>query len=224
MTPPACSTPLEAWQGSAHAKDARLRPKALLRLQRFRAKLNSLASDPKSALKTSRTLRATFPRVGHSRVHSPLRRVATQPRQPLWLAAPSTFSPFEPMTDREELVMTTFNQSITVIIFHEPLFLIFSINTMDTENTQYLHWAYLPSIVYATAFSQCRCCALCQRLSLDLKHSVTSRHITWLWSSFVDVYLTLLGQGPLHSRLHQEISENYIREIFTVWHSNIKFY
>ena len=27
MTPPACSAPLEAWQGSAHVKDAWLRPK-----------------------------------------------------------------------------------------------------------------------------------------------------------------------------------------------------
>ena len=53
--------------------------KALLRLQRFRAKLNWLASDPKPVLKTSRILRGTFPRVGHSRVHSPLRRVAAQP-------------------------------------------------------------------------------------------------------------------------------------------------
>ena len=81
--------------------------KALLRLQHFRAKHNSLASDPKPALKTSRTLCGTFPRVGHSRVHLPLRRVAAQPRQPLRLAASSNLRPpFEPMTDREEPVMT----------------------------------------------------------------------------------------------------------------------
>ena len=80
---------------------------ALLRLQRFRAKLNSLASDPKPALKTSRTLRGTFPRVRHSHVHLPLQCITAQPQQPLWLAAPSTLSPFEPMTDQEELVMTS---------------------------------------------------------------------------------------------------------------------
>ena len=66
--------------------------KALLQLQRFHAKLNSLASNPKPVLKTSRTLHGTFPCVGHSRVHSPQWCIAAQPQKPLWLAALSTLS------------------------------------------------------------------------------------------------------------------------------------
>ena len=46
LIPPACSTPLKAWQGSAHVKDARLCPKPCSDFSAFVQSLNSLASDP----------------------------------------------------------------------------------------------------------------------------------------------------------------------------------
>ena len=93
LIPPMCSAPLKAWQGSAHAKDARPCPKPC-----FRPKTSAEDfANPVWNFPVRRTLSRPLASVARRRaaMTAPVARCLVNP-QPL----------FEPMTDQEEPVMT----------------------------------------------------------------------------------------------------------------------